>query len=389
MTNDGSGFMTALPCDISRPLSAGLGALVLVALAWRPAVAADAGRGTPSEPSATDASLSQTFEPPEKPRVGDPLELQLRIDHPPKTSVHVEPDLEGSRWELSEKKRSTLQSAESEHATRMTLIFQVFRPGETTLDPFDVVVSDRTGDKHRLRTEPVRVRIESVLADVEQPSFQGPRPPRPVWRRDTTLAWVGGGLVLAMVFGLALLAMFRTEEPEPEETERPPEDVAREKLERLRSSDLLEHGDFMVFYVRMSEAVRRYLGRRFGFPGTELTTHEIVERLESPTWHGDIELDDIADWMRAVDLVKFTGIMPSAAEARELLDRAFDIVEETHVRQPESRNDEEAAESEAGDDDEPETAAVEESDPALEENSKPGPHEERTEPSDTDDPEDD
>ena len=313
-----------------RPLIAAL--VVAAVVAWAlPVSAADAG-GT--DASDARASLSQSLEAPASPTIGDPLELHLRVEHPPETTASVDPQLERSRWELTGERSSTT-SDESGATTRLTLTFQIYRPGETTLAPLEVAVSGSDEDGGQLlRTDPVTVTVASVLGDDAEANFQGPRPPRSVWRRDMTLVWAGGGVLAVLVGGLAFLFLRREEDEEERglQPERPPEEVALEKLASLGESDLLEHGNFMVFYVRMSEALRRYLGRRFGFPGTELTTHEIVEKLRTTSWNGEAELDDIATWLRKTDLVKFSGRIPSTDEAQGALERAVWLVGETHTR---------------------------------------------------------
>lgn len=330
-----------------RALPWALAVFAATLLAAGAATAADDGdeRGAPSasapesngpdstkEPSRVanlDPSIDQSFDAPEKALPGSPLTLELAIEHPRRTRATIDPDLEKSRWNLVDSDEQSTAD-EDRKTTRWRLTFQVFRVGKTTLDPFEIVVTDENGESGSFETEPVNVDIRSILSDDEELSLQGSRPPAPIWMRDYTLAWIGGGIGAAALLALLLFGPFRREEEtETIDPSRPPEEVALEQLEALRGSDLVERGAYMIFYVRMSEAVRRFLGRRFDFPGPEWTTSEIIERLEMLAESYPLDVDRIASWMHGVDLVKFSGYVPSADEARRTLDEAIDLVRST------------------------------------------------------------
>jgi hypothetical protein len=317
---------------------------VVLVVAAAPASAQDTGpdaAAPASEAASADRSLEvaldQKLEAPETPAVGDPLELVLSIEHPSDATARLQnPVLEGSRWHLLETRRSEAKN-EDRTTTRITAVFQIFRPGEATLGPQVVRVS--TDEVERtVETNPETIDIAATLDSPGDASFQGPRPPRPVWQRDWTTAWVGGGLLAAAAIALGVLGVMRRREDEADATpDRPPEELARERLEELAATDLLEHGDFMVYYVRLSEIVRRYFGRRYGFPGTELTTAEILDRLAATPAVDEATHRDIGEWLRAADLVKFSGLIPPVEEAEEHLDRAFELIEATApVAKPET-----------------------------------------------------
>jgi hypothetical protein len=181
--------------------------------------------------------------------------------------------------------------------------------------------------------------VRSVLEAGDAPTLRAARPPVPIWVDDYRLLWAAGGAVSLLL--LALLALFAlrrrpvAEEPAAPVVLRPADEVALEKLRALAKSRYLESGEYMIFYVRMSEAVREYLGRRYGFPGLELTNAEILDRLRAVQWPVGLELRDIARWLDHCDFVKFSGAQPATEQAREHLKKAFTLVELTR-RAPEA-----------------------------------------------------
>lgn len=276
-----------------------------------------------------DVSIEQTFSAPEEPRVGDPLRLTLLVRHPADTQITLSNASPSRRWELDDLQRTTTSSSDGASRTELNLTFRVFRPGSTTLPPIQLGVLRADGTLTSLSTEPVQAKIISVL-DPEAPAgLNAPQPPVALWVDDYTLAWAGGGSA-ALLGALALfLALRRREQTAEAPTRRPPHVVALEKIERVSSSGWLERGDYMPFYVNLSEAIREYLGRRFGFHGTELTTTELLERMEHIERPDALSHDELRAWLDHCDLVKFSGYEPARREADQALRYAFAIVEVT------------------------------------------------------------
>jgi hypothetical protein len=340
---------------LRRHIRVGLAtALVLAAVTLcAPSAMADAGGGpdvsaAPADVAAdskppAEASLEQQFEAPEEVRVGDRLELSLQITHPTDTSVLLPETFGNPRWELVDTDRDSADD-ETRTLTTLTLTFQIFRPGHTTLPAFVVTILDGDDETVELESEPVEAKVVSVLPADETPEMKSHRHPVAVWTDDYTLAWVGGilfGAVLAAA--LTWLIARRREDDEVGPPPRPAHIVALEKLSALTTGELLDAGEYMVFYVRMSGAVREYLGRRYGFRGTELTTTEILDHLEEVDWPAGLSLVDVRQWLEHCDLIKFSGVRPRRERAQQALRRGFSIVELTRpIEEPQTEGPDEA-----------------------------------------------
>ncbi|MBL4632881.1 MAG: hypothetical protein JKY56_03365 [Kofleriaceae bacterium] len=109
-----------------------------------------------------------------------------------------------------------------------------------------------------------------------------------------------------------------------------PEDEAYAAFDKLEASGGMSLESTLV-YLRMSEILRRYLGRRFEIPALDLTSTEIRSRLShvenSYQWLGALE-----SWLKTGDSVKFANLRVSAEEAgvslqaaRILVDRSKEI----------------------------------------------------------------
>ena len=107
---------------------------------------------------------------------------------------------------------------------------------------------------------------------------------------------------------------------------RPPEEIALERLRALAASGMLDADDRRPFYFAVSEIVRDYLGRRYGFDALELTTAELLEKLERGGGAPEVRVP-VARWLEATDLVKYAGLAAVRADAERALSEAIDVVE--------------------------------------------------------------
>jgi hypothetical protein len=104
--------------------------------------------------------------------------------------------------------------------------------------------------------------------------------------------------------------------------------VALAELDAIRRSRLLDEDKTGEFFDRVSDAVRKYLGGRYGYDGLESTTDEalaVLSRVRPPV----PELDRIRHFLAESDLVKFAKVTPTAAECGDLIDVGEQLVRRT------------------------------------------------------------
>ena len=278
-------------------------------------------------------------------RVGQPVELQLQIQHAPGASVEVSAtDLGTTRWGIAARRVEPVAapSGAATGSTRVTLTLVPWRSGSLTLPAIPLIVHDQAGEIAQVTTRPIEaIRVASRLGgDPMSAELRAARPPVPIFEVDYTPLWVGLGAGGALGLGLLgwIIARRALRQPPAPPAPRPIHVVAMERLSELGSSGMLERGEFLLFYSELSEIVRAYLGARFGFPGTELTTTEIMARLSAlATWPPGLAAEDVRDLLRRCDRIKFTDTATSDVEDGDAsLRRAYSIVDLTrHVPEPE------------------------------------------------------
>ncbi len=215
------------------------------------------------------------------------------------------------------------------------------KPGRHVLElpPLPIAVSRANNEYVTLCTAPHRILVEDPIANELDPKVK-PNPPSRPQREDWPLArylaiGVPVGLALAALGALLYRWYSRRPKVKPEAPRIPPWVTALEDLGRIRRSSLLDEGKRGEHFDQVSEALRRYLGARYGFDtlpegynGLETTTGEMLElldRVRPPI----PDLARIKEFLGDCDLVKFARFTPTTELCLEALARGETIVRRT------------------------------------------------------------
>jgi hypothetical protein len=211
-----------------------------------------------------------------------------------------------------------------------------FFTGEFVIPPLPVaykVPGDTT--IHVMATPSIKIVVESVKPS-EAGDIREIKPPV-----EIPLNWwlllmkIGVGLLILgiPIGGFFLYRRWKSGKgilPIREEPPRPPHEIALEALDKLRASDLLEKGEIKLFFIELSEIVRRYIGGRYFVVAMEMTTTEVLEGLSHAGLNdGDFSLFET--FFHRCDLVKFAKHKPSSKETDETVQTAYDLVNRTKI----------------------------------------------------------
>ncbi len=215
------------------------------------------------------------------------------------------------------------------------------KPGRNILElpPLPIAISRAGNDYVTVCTAPHTLVVEDPIANELSPRVQ-PNPPGRPQREDWPLArdlaiGVPIGLALALLGALSYRWWARRPKIVPAAPRVPPWVAALAELERVRRSSLLEEGKRGEHFDRVSNAVRRYLGARYGFEtvgqgsnGLETTTGEMLDLLKRvrPPIN---ELPRIKDFLDDCDLVKFARFTPTEDHCLDALASGEAIVRKT------------------------------------------------------------
>lgn len=224
---------------------------------------------------------------------------------------------------------------EEAHAkTTLTIPFLALpkEPGrkELILPPVPIAVARASGEIVTTCTQPHRIVIDDATASIPDAKPRRNPPPRSQIEEFTLAKQLAlGSLVGATlaIFGAWLLRKWlaRPKPIPPPPPPRPPWEVAIEELAAIRQASLAAQNLHAEHFDRVSDAVRKYLGDRFGFDGLESTTDEIstlLRRVQPQL----LELGAVLHFLGECDLVKFAKVLPTDEECERILELGERIV---------------------------------------------------------------
>ena len=109
----------------------------------------------------------------------------------------------------------------------------------------------------------------------------------------------------------------------------PPHQVALQEMERIKEEKSWQRDDVKQYYTELTDALRGYMEERFGFNAKEMTSDEIIAKLnEQPDkeWIGELR-----ELFQMSDLVKFAKYKPLINENDMNLINAIDFINKTKI----------------------------------------------------------
>jgi hypothetical protein len=206
-----------------------------------------------------------------------------------------------------------------------------------TLPALPIVVARASGDVVTMCTKPHALVVDDPIASTPNARPRANPPPRA--QREEWVAleravnWIALGIVIGSVLAWILVRWLRRPRPAPPPPPpRVPWELALERLHEVRHAGLLETSRFGDFFDRVNDAVREYLGARFGFDGLESTTDETLAALRRAPSFG-LPMPELAGFLQQCDLVKFADWTPTHAECERALLEAERVVRSTMPRE--------------------------------------------------------
>ncbi len=198
--------------------------------------------------------------------------------------------------------------------------------GDVELPAIDVPFRLADGTTGKATTEPIRLRVESVLPkDPKQQKLADIRGPVPL--AIGTPFWVAVTIASLLIAG-AVAWWLRRRRPAPvvaAAAEVAPDVEALAALDRLAGAGMVERADYRAYYIALAEIAKRYLERRLGAPVLEMTSAEMASFLRDHPAASSFATS-VRDLAGAADRVKFARGAGLEDEARRHLESARALV---------------------------------------------------------------
>ena len=113
---------------------------------------------------------------------------------------------------------------------------------------------------------------------------------------------------------------------------------ALEALKQLDREKVWQSGEVKLYYVRLTEILRKYIERRFFIDALEMTTGEIVEAMEKRKMSEEY-IESVKNTLTLADLAKFAKHKPLPDEHANAMTKSVEFVELTKIVVRNARED--------------------------------------------------
>ena len=275
--------------------------------------------------------LSHEFDPDDI-TVGDPVQLRLQIEADENLHIYLDP-IDRSEHEHLEVDKPQVQRIESEDTPagkaryEVTYPLRAFAIGTHTLSSITIEYTGADGNNGSVQTPAYLFEVRSVKppSATEVKEIKGPLPVPPNW-----FLYILAALLVIIVVGVLVFFYLRKRAkpidlPPEVLPQRQPHEVAYEQLNQIEGMNWVAQGEMKVYHTEISQVIRQYIAARYHIPALELTTQELLDRLQPE----NIPKEVVRHFFTNCNLVKFARYSPTKPEAHERMEEARRIVDET------------------------------------------------------------
>jgi hypothetical protein len=110
-----------------------------------------------------------------------------------------------------------------------------------------------------------------------------------------------------------------------------PHKVAMKKIEQIKEDKIWQREDSKEYYTLLTDALRQYINDRYGFNAMEMTSYEIITRLENV--NDEDAIKELKELFATADLVKFAKYNTLINENDRNLVNAIEYINNTKIEE--------------------------------------------------------
>lgn len=218
---------------------------------------------------------------------------------------------------------------------RQTIVYTItsFEPKLHYIPPMPVLVAGKKQMGKQLALKVLDVPVDTTKLDQFFPPKDVQTNPFS-WAEWTPLIILYG--VASLIAVLAMLCYLLRKGNKPirisfRMVKRVPAHVkAMNAIDNIKETRLSVDGDQKEYYTRLTDTLRLYLEERFGFSAMEMTTHEIIDRLQA---EDPMKVAELRELFETADLVKFAKYSTLINENDRNLVSAINFINSTKTEE--------------------------------------------------------
>ncbi len=263
--------------------------------------------------------------------VGDQVRLFLEVSNKPATG-RVEwatiPDT-FNKLEIVERGKIDTLKAGDVITYKQRLVLTGFDSGLFKVPSFVFPVFGTAGDPYTIQSDSFELLVQTVAVDTTQ-QFKPIKEIMYVPASWLDYLWyIFGAIVLLVLIIAGVVYYLRRPKPVVIVPEGPKETLQEHTLRllaELEAQQLWQKQQVKEYYVALTDIVRNYLEARFNTAVMELTTDELLYKVQM---HRELQpyYDLLSGILHTADLAKFAKAQPLPQEHTEAIDKARQLVE--------------------------------------------------------------
>ena len=266
--------------------------------------------------------------------LGDEVEYHVKVEAPAGAQLDVPGDMKlgDGAWIIRERVsilRKPLESGKEE--LKLVVPFRLVRVGRVKIPAQEFALLLPDGSRQSISVGVVRLRTGTLFPNENSPEPGQAEAPVPVKETNWLLIWalvvlgvVGATVLLTLSLRRRLAKLVVKPAPPP----RPAHEVAFERLEKLAGEAWPNKGEYMHFYVDISEILREYIGSRWRFDSLDRTTTELMNLMRNKELK-NYDFERLQYMLDDFDLVKFAKVVPTLEQTDGDFARVRKFVETT------------------------------------------------------------
>ena len=265
---------------------------------------------------------------------GDVITFTLMADHRSDVSLELPEiaDIFSGFRIVNSGVSQPIQSGERVHIERWYKL-QADISGSYVIEPIEIAYSLPDGEQELARTPRIFIEVESLLEqDSTVKDIRDIKPPvsvSPSLRAFLLPLGLLAAAIMALLVGRELFGRLKRRQEARLRASKPAHEEAMEALDALMRKKLLERGLAREFCFEISEIFRRYMQARFRIPAIDLTTEEILPRVEHDGIIEERLKPLVREFLTNTDLVKFAKYRPTREELDKIIENTRAFIDRT------------------------------------------------------------
>lgn len=276
--------------------------------------------------------------------IGDQFRLEVEVDKDMMEIIEF-PVFKGALGDsseleiLGESLVDTLKSDGRRITLRKEYTLTSFDEGDYRTGKFPVLYVDKNIVDTLWSQDSLRIVVNTIPVDTVKQTIHDVKPPihTPVrfgeFSGYLAVGLVGLLVVAAIIWLLVKKLRKKSLFGDKKLPDEPPHVTAIRLLEKLHNQKLWQSGKYKLYYTGITDILRQYLSSRYPIKAMEMTSKEIIGRMEKESL-SDVSMKRLSDILLTADFVKFAKYIPNADQNEAAYTDAYYFVEETKVSDP-------------------------------------------------------